>query len=405
MPKDLTRVNRIVLVLMENRSFDHLLGYLALEQFGHPNFARIEGIQNALNYYAHDPYPPRTLVDLALDPDPPHEREDIATQIYNPLKGWMRGFVDSYRPTFEKYSSKSPNPRLTGVMEYCTAQHIPTTDFLARNFAICDNWFAPIPASTLPNRMIAMSGYALVDHTPDGYFADLNNMFRNNPPDLLYDWLDKHSVGWAVYHEDTPFFKQMPRVFERFEADIGLGNQFKDLQELRTDALNHALPQFVFVEPRYQDDPWKGAAATDDHAPASLQGGQNFLYKVYDAISADPETWAETVLIITYDEHGSFFDHVRPASIQTDAPPGASYPAFETTGVRVPAIVVSPFVIPGYVHEGLMDHTSILKFVGEKFGDGQYSPAVDFRTVGSVSDVLEDRLLEPTTPIANPPRP
>lgn len=96
---------------------------------------------------------------------------------------------------------------------------------------------------------------------------------------------------------------------------------------------------------------------------------------------------------------------MRPASIQTDAPPGASYPAFETTGVRVPAIVVSPFVIPGYVHEGLMDHTSILKFVGEKFGDGQYSPAVDFRTVGSVSDVLEDRLLEPTTPIANPPRP
>jgi phospholipase C len=230
-------------------------------------------------------------------------------------------------------------------------------------------------------------------------------MFRNDPPDLLYDWLDKHSVGWAVYHEDTPFFKQMPRVFERFEADVGLGNQFKDLQDLRTDALNHALPQFVFVEPRYQDDPWKGAAATDDHAPASLQGGQNFLYKVYDAISADPETWAETVFIITYDEHGSFFDHVRPAKIRTDAPLGANYQAFETTGVRVPAIVVSPFVTPGYVHEGLMDHTSILKFVGEKFGAGHYSPVVDDRLVGSVSDILDDHRLDSVTPTAEPPRP
>lgn len=192
MPKDLSKIETVVIVMMENRSFDHMLGYLALAQYGHPNYYKIEGLQHALTYYAHDPYPPRRLEDLSLDPDPPHEREDIARQINDPIRGPMKGFVESYRPAFEKYRATSPHPRLTGVMEYCTAVEVYVTDFLARNFAICDHWFAPLPASTLPNRLMAMCGYALNDHTPDGVIQEIKNttLFLKHRPNLGINILD-----------------------------------------------------------------------------------------------------------------------------------------------------------------------------------------------------------------------
>jgi phospholipase C len=407
MTKDLSKIRTIVIAMLENRSFDHILGYLGLPEFGHPRAARIEGIQHANLYYAHDTYPPRPLEDHSLNPDPPHERENIAIQINGSLSGPMKGFVESYQGTFEKLASQSPHPRLTGVMEYCTQDDIPTTDFLARNFAICDNWFAPLPASTLPNRLTAMSGYALVDHTPNGYMDDLRNLVRNNPHDLLYGWLDGHSVSWRVYHQGTPFFKQMPRVFERFEQDFGAGNVFRSLDALRGDVLNADVPQVVFVEPRYQDDPYlSGAQATDDHPPASLWGGQSFLKIVYDALTANKEVWKGLVLLVTYDEHGAFFDHVPPRSIPTAVPPGASYTqGFLTTGARVPGLVVSPFVKGGDLYEGVLDHTSILKFMGEMFGDGRYSPIVDARPIESVADALDSELLTSTEPISDPPQP
>jgi phospholipase C len=94
-------------------------------------------------------------------------------------------------------------------------------------------------------------------------------------------------------------------------------------------------------------------------------------------------------MIVTYDEHGGFFDHVSPPALRTDAPSGASYPSFETLGVRVPAFIISPFVKPGSVFSGRLDHTSILKFIGKIFGKGGiYSPEVDQRPVGSVVDTL-----------------
>jgi phospholipase C len=95
------------------------------------------------------------------------------------------------------------------------------------------------------------------------------------------------------------------------------------------------------------------------------------------------------VMIVTYDEHGGFFDHVSPPALRTDPPPGASYPHFDTLGVRVPAAIASPFVRLGSVFHGVLDHTSILKVSGERFGGGSYSNVVDKRPVGSASAVLD----------------
>jgi phospholipase C len=400
MPKDLSRVQTIVIAMMENRSFDHLLGYLGLPGSGHPQQARIEGLQHALTYYAHDAYPPVPLQGLTLDPDPPHEREQIDTQINAP-SGRMKGFVESYRPTYEKYSG-APNARLTGVMEYCMARDIPVTDFLARKFAICDDWFSCIPASTLPNRMMAMSGYTLVDHTPDGYLQEIGNIFRNNPPDMVYDWLDRKNVSWRIYYSGTFFFMQMPRLLAMYERSIQNPGQFRPIISLLDDFQRGDVTQVVFVEPLYQDDPRRGTVqATDDHAPASLVGGQRFLKILYEALKS---AWEGLVAIITYDEHGSFFDHVPPRPITTDPPPNASYAnGFKTSGVRVPAIVVSPFVATGSLYEGVMDNTSILKFLADKFSQGSYNQYVDPRPVGSVADVLNDDLLDPGAAISPAP--
>jgi phospholipase C len=385
-PKDLSRVKTVVITMLENRSFDHILGYLGLPGSGHPQAARIEGIQHAQTYYAHDTWQPQPISSPSLTPDPPHEREDIDSQI-NSILGPMHGFAQSYIKAF-------PNADPARVMEYCINGYLPSTDFLARNFAVCDSWFACLPASTLPNRLMAASGYTLVDHTPSGYFQITQDLFHDNPDDLVYDWLRSRGISWRVYYSGSFFFMQMPRILDLYQGDIQVGKLFRPIDRLIDDFKNGDLPPVVFIEPLYQDDYRRGSAgATDDHPSASLYGGQRHLKIVYDALSAGA-AWNNLVAFITYDEHGSFFDHVRPPAIATAPPPQALYSnGFSTLGVRVPAIVVSPFVQPASLCEQLLDHTSILKLLGEKFNSGKYTDLVDGRAVQSASVVLDDGLL------------
>ncbi len=387
MAKDLSRVETVVIAMLENRSFDHILGHLGLPDSGHPLAGRIEGIQHAQVYYAHDTYQPRPITSPSLTPGPPHEREDIDMQL-NSLAGPMHGFVQSYRNGY-------PNADVARVMEYCGKGYLPATEFLARNFAICDNWFAPLPASTLPNRLMAMSGYSLVDHTQTGYFQIAQDLFHNNPDDLVYDWLSARGISWRVYLAGYSFFfMQMPRVLSLYEGDVQEQNLFRPIDRLIEDFQNGDLPQVVFIEPLYQDDYRRGsAAASDDHPPASLYGGQRLLRIVYEALSTGA-AWNNLVAFITYDEHGSFFDHVRPPAIATAPPSQALYnEGFKTLGVRVPGIVVSPFVRTASLCEKVLDHTSMLKFLGEKFDAGRYTDLVDNRAVESASAALDDQLL------------
>src|SRR5690348_11894505 len=131
MAKDLSRIQTVVITFLENRSFDHILGYLGLPDSGHPKAARIEGIQHALLYYAHEPYPPHRVTSASIDPDPPHEREDIAIQI-NSTWGTMKGFVTSYGRYYDSVD-------LGRVMGYCPNGYLASTDFLARQFCICED--------------------------------------------------------------------------------------------------------------------------------------------------------------------------------------------------------------------------------------------------------------------------
>ena len=156
--------------------------------------------------------------------------------------------------------------------------------------------------------------------------------------------------------------------------------------ELESD---NTFPQVIFVEPIYTDAPHAEAEGTDDHSPSSVAGGQRLMLDVYSALQRSRH-WGNSILIITYDEHGGFFDHVQPLPVETVAS-AERYLYFSTTGIRVPAVVVSPFVSAGSVCNANFDHTSILRLLGQKFGmGGGYSPEVDNRAlVGSVGDSLD----------------
>jgi len=380
--------------MMENRSFDHVLGYLSLNRFGRSG---VDGLKddpawNAKNasvykgakfspWHCTDPFSPTPF-------DPPHERAPIAMQLGRPTNGVypMNGFVTNYTSV----CPVKPGD-LTPVMSYFAADECPITSFLADNFMICDRWYASLPAGTQPNRLMAMSGFSKIEV----------NTFPLPSQQLVYDWLNKRKISWRVYHEGMPFFAMM----KRWVPEIVSGDHFRRFDRLDNDlmeALPKEVPKVLFMEPTYTDAPHVGPSS-DDHPPTPIKAGQEFLLKVYRAFSSNPDLWAGTVMIVTYDEHGGFFDHVSPVSLKTKPPAGRRYPAFETTGVRVPALIVSPFVTAKTVFHGLLDHTSILKFIAQIFGQGLYSPEVDQRPVGSVWDVLNMQSPNEAPPPAPPP--
>ncbi len=401
MPADLSRIEHIIIVLMENRSFDHVLGYLSRPG----GRSDVDGIGDDAWRAAHgNPGAGVSLTPFALTraiiPDPPHERDTIAMQI-GPAgtPDPMRGFVQSY-------ASRQPPPDdISLVMGYYQAQDVPIADFFATQYAICDRWFAALPTGTQPNRLMAMSGTTA---------RECNAPLLLEDQDLVYDWLTARGIPWRVYHHGVlPFFALMPKwqpvILHGLAVEIlGLPTQFRRYAHFARDVqADPTFPPVVFIEPEYTDGPHH--APDDDHPPTPIAHGQAFLRSIYQALTAHPERWAKTLLLITYDEHGGFYDHVPPLALRTEPPPGHAYPPFETTGVRVPTFLVSPFVEPGAVVHTPLDHTALLAFLGERFDPGAtYSPVVTARqgSLGRLADALtrsesrRDLPVPPTMPAA-----
>lgn len=391
---DLSLIKTIVVVMMENRSFDNLLGYLSLPPWSRHNVEGLGKIEDWEDRYASvykgHRYKPFLLTDPyhPIPADPPHERGPIALQMGASRKGVlaMDGFVSNYVNAKERpvVSEQTKPP----VMGYFTEEQAPVTHFFADNFAICDHWHASLAAGTQPNRLMAMSGYSKIDV----------NQVPLPEQTLVYDWLNARGISWRVYHEEMPFYAMMLSWI----PEMLTGTHFRPLEQLFSDVENTPpgeFPQVVFIEPAYTDAPHIGVS-TDDHAPSAIRGGQEFLLEVYRSVTADPDFWKGVVMIVTYDEHGGFFDHVSPPAVRTAIPQEAHYTnAFETLGVRVPSFVISPFVDPRSVFSKTMDHTSILKLIGSKFGGGQYSAEVDQRSVANIFELLTEPKEDKPAPV------
>jgi phospholipase C len=369
----LSDIDTIVIIIMENRSFDHMLGYLSLDD-GMP----VEGLKKDVvwqtsfeNAYAGKKY---GLFRIPLDgvpcSDPQHDRESIALQIATPSVGQpsMGGFVESYA----RFSDPIPADP-SGVMGYLDAKAVPTFDFFAKNYCVCDHWFSALPLGTQANRLMAMAGKSLL---LDNAGALLSNQ------DLVYDWLTEKNIPWRAYQSGDflPFFSLMPSWLPEIVSSLtlsqmGIGARFRRYTQLNQDWLSaDPMPNVVFIEPEYTDGPH--SEPNDDHAPTGVEPGQAFLADVYQTLTSNPARWAKTMLVVTYDEHGGFFDHVPPLKIPTTI----NGTRISTTGVRVPAFIISPYVQPGSVFTGPLDHTSLLQLLDDRFVTGEgYSIEVNQR--------------------------
>lgn len=376
----LAEIETVVIVIMENRSFDHMLGYLSLPGGNGP--MPVEGLSDTpawLNAWANlcagTPYPPHRIgPQIQQIDDPTHDHIAINLQITTPPVAGppelMGGFVQSYE-TF----GPTPSDRSL-VMGYYDQEAVPVFDFFARNFAVCDHWFASLPTGTQANRLMAMSGTSgIVDNAP---------VFLPEQ-DLVYDWLTAHSVTWCAYQSGDwfPFFSLMPSWLPEIATSLSLSaiggrGRFRRYTKFAEQwASTDSMPNVIFIEPEYTDGPHTDP--NDDHPMTGQAKGQVFLADIYNTLIRNPGRWANTMMIVTYDEHGAFFDHVHPLPIPTTV---AGF-EFKTTGVRVPAFVVSPRVAAGTVFSEPLDHTSLLQLLADRFNAGQtYSAAVGARQSG-----------------------
>jgi phospholipase C len=245
--------------MLENRSFDHMLGYRSLASFGKSS---IDGLKDnatwnteVANPLGSERYPPWHWKNAfaKMPGDPPHERADIALQLGSrTATGFaLDGFVKNYAGVKGVSVSPADPP---AVMGYFTPAEVPMSHFLAEKFLVCDRWFSALPAGTQPNRLMAMSGFSKIEH---------NTNLLLPPQPLLYDWLTEHNIRWRVYHQGMPFFSMMPAWTLRALHDEEHFRRFTRIDNDLMECLPDELPQVFFFEPSYTDAPHQGVSSDD----------------------------------------------------------------------------------------------------------------------------------------------
>jgi phospholipase C len=362
MREHLDRIDHIVVVMLENRSFDHMLGYLSLSA----GRTDVDGLQPGMsNDYRGRTYPVYHMPTTALQVDPDHSARATDQQIAG---GTMGGFVASAADILASRGIEDGDPSV--VMGYHDASDVPVFDHLATEFAVCDRWFSSVAGATLPNRLYALTGHAAgsrddrPSHIPPLY--DQSSFIRH---------LDANDVSWRWYSFD-PGTLRLADVFYRLGHHDRFGYVSKTGLPWRTvlditcnpklpsfleDAANGTLPSVAWIDPAFTNFNPLGFPVNDDHPLADIKDGQDLVLTVYDALAGGP-AWERSMLLVVYDEHGGFFDHVPPPTAEDDQPE-----MFGSYGVRVPALVVSPWVEPATVSTTLFDHTSIAKTILLRF--------------------------------------
>lgn len=385
MPTD-SQVEHVVVLMLENRSFDHLLGHLDHGSLD-PVTSALDNVQDVAN-----PDGPRYPVhflssDGDVTVDPGHSHEDVTRQLtcaelplsYDQIN--MGGFAWNYA---KRLADKDGDPSRAGDIMGChTADQVPVLSTLAREYAVCSRWFCSVPSETWPNRLFAHAAQS------DGL---LENVIRPYTHRTTFDVLRDAKVPWAIYAGDVP---QTAAYFELVDA---FRDRFNPLSEFYEDVRDGSLPRYSFLEPRHF------RRVDSQHPTHSVMLGDQLLRSVYNALASNPDIWQSVLLIVTWDEHGGFYDRVRP---ERTVPPSAGVQskegfAFDILGVRVPALVISPFVAPLTVSDQTYDHASIVRTVFEAFGLDEQLTDRDAQAA-SVLDLLTQQ--DARTPVVLPPNP
>ena len=361
----LERIEHIVVLMLENRSFDHMLGYLSLEG----GREEIDGLRPGMaNDLGGRRYPIHHLGATYFPNerwDPEHTAAAVDRQING---GAMDGFPASYAETLAARGVEDADPGV--VMGYYNASDLPVFDHFAEQFCVCDRWHSSVAGATWPNRLYAIAGRGAGS--------------RDDPKVPIYHqhsfvrYLDAADVSWRWYSHDVAtlrladaryrvghrehfaYVQKLKLVFKT--RGRGLLYLNEDAASFLEDAAYGQLPAVSWIDPNFKDFNLIGSPPNDDHPPSDVTHGQELALLIYNALAAGPE-WEKTLLLVFYDEHGGFFDHVAPP----EHPPDDEPTTFTRYGVRVPAFVISPWVKPGSVSHTLFDHASIPKTILRRF--------------------------------------
>ncbi len=367
-------IKHIVVLMLENRSFDQMLGsmtscYPGIDGIdpGHP-FANND--ENGVRYFQK----PDATYKLRHGFDPKHEHGNVHDQLNSPAPNG--GFVLDYRRTHKHllgmtqevmnyFDRNSPNTRLNVLHA------------LAEQYMVLDRWYSPVPGPTWPNRFFAHSG------TSNGWVSmGINPAYWWRYDQVtLYDRLFERGVPWRIYHGDVPLSIMLRRLRQKpLTGNMHfLPRFFDDVQKARTQP--DTFPAYSFIEPHYLR-PYR----TDQHPPHDISHGEGLIREVYQAITGSPALWDSTLLIVIYDEHGGFFDHYSPPKAVPPDDLNCEGFAFDRYGVRVPALLISPHVRKDY-DSIPFDHTSILKYATEKWGLGYLTARVE--NANSLAPLIE----------------
>ena len=358
MTAGLDNLKHIVVLMMENRSFDHMLGGLSLVvEGGVKKYPKINGLTgNEANPDTQGntvKVQPNAKFQGQLDPDPDHHFPGVDLQIYGgtpPGPGRvanMQGFVKDYFNQTNNVS-KSHN-----IMSYFTPDKLPVLSTLATQFAVFNGWFSSIPGPTICNRAFAHYGTSFgqvgmdIFYILDPILSVYERMIQAGHTSKIY-YYDQQSSTMEIVN----LLKNQPQIFGSYAQFIA-------------DCANNQLPEYSFVEPCYSDHPGDGGGeilAADQHPDHNVQEGEKFIAAVYNAIRTNPAVWQSTVLLVVYDEHGGIYDHVVPPACTPDgysAKPSDTGTGegfnFDRLGIRVPAVLVSPYIPKGTVVPGTED--------------------------------------------------
>ncbi len=374
----LAGIDHIVVLMQENRSFDHMLGFLSLPAaLGGRARGDVDGLTGpAVNAnvaesstYAIHHLDRTRFTSEAEDPD--HSAASVDEQING---GRMDGFAANFARISAQRAAqlKTPVPDPGLVMGYFDAADLPVYDHLAAEYCVVDRWFSSVPGATWPNRLYALTGRA------DGKRNDISPPLYGLPSFVRH--LDDHGVDWRWYSFDPGTLRAVDPEYRlghhdrfAFVQDRKLTVRERAAGELMTDGSSFLddvaagkLPAVSWIDPHFKDLSILGPNSNDDHPPSDVAAGQELVLTIYHALSSSP-LWARTLFVIVYDEHGGLYDHVAPpAAVDPD-------PTFQRLGVRVPALLVSPLVAPASTSTALLgrdrhfDHTSIIKTILTRF--------------------------------------
>ncbi|CAM8952640.1 unnamed protein product [Rhodiola kirilowii] len=331
-------IKTLVVVVMENRSFDHVLGWL---KSARPGINGLTG-KESNRVDASDPNSPEVFVSdeaVFVDADPGHSFQAIREEIFGSENcsadpAPMNGFAQVAEKMSEGFSKT--------VMAGFKPELLPVYTELANEFAVFDRWFASVPASTQPNRFYVHSA------TSHGATSNVRkDLIHGFPQKTIFDSLDENDLTFGIYYQNIPatlFFKSLRKLKHV--------TKFHDYSlKFKLHAKQGKLPNYAVIEQRYFDV--ELFPANDDHPSHDMAHGQRFVKEVYETLRASPQ-WNEMAILITYDEHGGFYDHVPTPVSGVPNPDGIIGPdpfyfRFDRLGVRVPTLLISPWIEKGTV--------------------------------------------------------